>query len=653
MKRALTLLALTALSCAAAPGAPDPQDDPFETRTYPVGFLTRSVSDRPGPRFGLLLSPISASSGSETNAFLPAESLTDIIRGIIPEERWQDAGAKIDSGEDAILVSQRKSVHAKIRQVLDYLQFSFGNLITIDAAVVSADAAFLSRLRVAGPADRPATLAPPEARKLLEAAREGKEATLVKSLRLSARAGQRVSFHEGIQQSYLRDHDVQITSSVVALDPVMDVLTTGAGVDLEAFFDPLGNAVTLTVRADTSDLEAMDERKIKLLGTAPAPGQEAKAPEAPKEVVHVPSEARVQLPRVTHEWLRTTVTARPGETLIVGTTFKKGRILAFLVTPTLNAVGANPAPEPGLDGGRLLRVYDVASLIHPIQDFQGPSTELVSPQGGGGGPLTGATFTLDEPRQRMSLEHISDLVKSHLPAGSWEKGQDSIASHAGHLLVVRQRAEALKEIERYLRELTLEHSAVITTQVVAIAFRNGALAEWEKAIPAFLPGGYFADEDQVAKLVEAALKGGRLRMATLAEITGYPQQRVNVAGGLEESYIQDFEPQVSTNTAQFDPVMGVLLTGSVFDVRPTFVDGPDRIQVDLRASLTSRDMKEIETASSGVGPIQVPRVTGARWQSDLVSAKGRWTLVGIETRGEGDAREDLALFVRARANLLK
>ena len=83
------------------------------------------------------------------------------------------------------------------------------------------------------------------------------------------------------------------------------------------------------------------------------------------------------------------------------------------------------------------------------------------------------------------------------------------------------------------------------------------------------------------------------------------------------------------------------------------MDGPDRIQVDLRASLTSRDMKEIETASSGVGPIQVPRVTGARWQSDLVSAKGRWTLVGIETRGEGDAREDLALFVRARANLLK
>ena len=64
-------------------------------------------------------------------------------------------------------------------------------------------------------------------------------------------------------------------------------------------------------------------------------------------------------------------------------------------------------------------------------------------------------------------------------------------------------------------------------------------------------------------------------------------------------------------------------------------------------------MKEIETASSGVGPLQIPRITGARWQTDLVSTRGRWTLVGMESRGEGDAREDLALFVRARANLLK
>jgi hypothetical protein len=655
MRRFLNLLALLALSCAAVPALPAPQDDPVETRVYPIAFLTRPVPDRPGPRLGLVLDPVgtAVASASEQSALLPAETLVEILRANISPERWHEAGAKIESGEDTLTVTHRTSVHTKIRQVLDALQFAFGSLITIDAAIVSADPAVFARYRALHPGDRPAALLPEQARELLAAAREGKDARLLKSLRLTGRAGQRVHFHEGTQQSYLRDHDVQISSSAVALDPVVDVLTTGAGIELEAFLGPLGNLVTLVVRADMSDLETMDDRTLKLMGTVPAPGQDAKAADAAKAVVQVPGEARVQLPRVTHEWLRTSLTARHGETLIVGTTLKKGRVLAFLITPTVNGLGFAPAPDPVLEGERILRMYDLASLTRGIQDYQSPSTELVSPQRGGGGPLTGATFTLDEPRVGMGMETLLDLVKAHVAPESWENRQNSISQEAGHLLVVRQTPAVQKDIERYLHGISLGRSASITTQAVAIAFRKGALAEWEQSIPALLPGGYFAEEAEVSKLLEEAAKGDRLRIAGLAEITGCPQQRVHVAGTLEESYIQEFEPQVSTNSAQFDPIMGVLVTGSVLDVRPAFMDGPDRIQVDLRASLTSREMKEIETASSGVGPLQVPRITGARWQTDLVSTKGRWTLVGLESRGEGDAREDLALFVRARANLLK
>ncbi|HLF92007.1 MAG TPA: hypothetical protein VJB14_00975, partial [Planctomycetota bacterium] len=382
-------------------------------------------------------------------------------------------------------------------------------------------------------------------------------------------------------------------------------------------------------------------------------GQDAKPADAGKDVVHAQAEARVQLPRLSHEWLRTNVTARSGETVIVGTAFRKGRALAFLVTPAILALDERPAPEPVFEEQRILRLYDVSPLTRKIQDFTAPSTMLASAGRGGGGPLTGATFTLDEPRERMTSDQLEDLIKTHVAPESWSNKRNSIKSEGGRVLVVRQKPEVLKEIERYLNSFILQRSQVITTEAVAIAFKKGARAEWEKEVPALLPGGYFADEDKFAKLFEEAAKAQKVRIAALAEITGYPQQRVHVASLVEESYLQDYEPQVSTSAAQFDPIVGILQTGFVLDASPAFIAGNDRILVPLKASLTTREMKEIETASSGVGPVQVPRVAGPRWEADAVCAKGKWSLVAIETRGQGDAMEDVALFVRARANLLK
>jgi hypothetical protein len=648
MKRAALLLCLIALPAAR-------QDDPFETRIYNVEFLTRAVQDRPGIHFGLTYDAIgtSVSGGAEYRSLMPADTLVDLIKANIAEDSWQHASSKIDVTEGGLGVTNRKSTQAKIAQYLEYLRSTFGKLITLDAAIVSADPAFLAKLRAAGPADRPATLAAEQARQLLDAAREGKQAELVKSLRITAHPGQHVHLQEGVHHAYLRDHDVQIATSAVALDPVMDVFTTGAGFDIEAYLEPFGNTVTLEVRADASELEAMEERKLKLLGLVPAAGQEAKPADAAKDVVHAQAEARVQLPRVTHDWLRTNVTARSGETIILGTAFKKGRTLAFLVTPAILALDDKPAPEPVFEEQRLLRLYDVSPLTRPIQDFRAPSTELVSPSKGGGGPLTGATFSLDEPRERMSTVQLEDMIKTHVAPESWGNKRNSIKGEGGRVLVVRQKPEILKEIERYLNSFILQRSQVITTEAVAIAFKKGARADWEKEIPALLPGGYFADEEKFAKLFEEAAKGVKVRIAAIAEITGYPQQRVHVGSLVEESYIEKYEPQVSTAAAQFDPIIGVLQTGFVLDASPAFIAGNDRILVPLKASLTSREMKEIETVSSGVGPVQVPRVTGPRWESDAVCAKGKWTLVAIETRGTGDAMEDVALFVRARANLLK
>src|SRR5207237_851779 len=141
------------------------------------------------------------------------------------------------------------------------------------------------------------------------------------------------------------------------------------------------------------------------------------------------------------------------------------------------------------------------------------------------------------PRERMTSEQLEDLIKTHVAPESWGNKRNSIKAEGGRVLVVRQKPEVLKEIERYINSIILLRSQVITTEAVAIAFTKGARAEWEKEISALLPGGSFADEERVAKLFEEAAKGLKVRIAGAAEITGYPQQRVHVASLVEESYL--------------------------------------------------------------------------------------------------------------------
>jgi len=82
-------------------------------------------------------------------------------------------------------------------------------------------------------------------------------------------------------------------------------------------------------------------------------------------------------------------------------------------------------PKGKVDKAVTLQLYDVRDLLVKIQDFAGPKVELVSPQKGGGGPLTGATFTLEEPRSTITEEFITDMVKQNTGDKSWDENPNA------------------------------------------------------------------------------------------------------------------------------------------------------------------------------------------------------------------------------------
>jgi len=99
-----------------------------------------------------------------------------------------------------------------------------------------------------------------------------------------------------------------------------------------------------------------------------------------------------------------------------------------------------------------MQVYDVRDLLFKLQDFPGPKVELVS-SSGGGSALTGATFTLEEPKSVISEEFITELVKSNTGDRSWDENPNASVNLANGLLVVTQSRKTHEEIRRLLNLL--------------------------------------------------------------------------------------------------------------------------------------------------------------------------------------------------------
>ncbi len=657
-------LLLTLLLFQEAPA----KDDPFETRVHNVEFLTRPILDDPSVNITLAEDALGATTGTEelTPGRLNGEALVALIRNNIAEDTWEHASASIVYENGALTVTNRRSVQVKIGEYLDYWRGLLGKKIVIDAIIVSADPALLSELRAEGPADRPSVMLADQVNKLLAAAREGKRATLIKSMRTSAHPGQRVHMKDGTAKSYIKDFDAQVGTGVAALDPIPSVVTSGTLVDVRPRLEPFGNAITMELRITRFDVKAMPERTIRIqreLFPASVIHSEAKKEKDAPTAQGAPAQAvpggttrfedlKLQMPKAVNDSIRTTVTVKPGETAVTGATFRNGRIVAYLVRPAVVTLEDKPAPEPVFEEQRLVKLYDISPLTRGVQDFAGMRLELTAP-GGAGAALAGASFTLEDPANQRTSESIINMIRNRIAAESWGNRRNRIEEAAPGTLLVRQRPDVLKEVEKFLSDIITARAQVITTEAAIVGFRKGSRAAWEAKIPAFGLGGYFIPKDQADELLKETHKGGDVRLVEWGEITSYPQQRVHMARLEEEVAVRDLEPMLGVASSLADPVVYVVSSGFVLDVRPHFIRGTEQVGVELRVQRTEHQMGEGVMVPPGIGPIQLPSETSFGRVSTVACKEGHWTLVAIESRGSGDDAEDFALILRARANLLK
>jgi type II secretory pathway component GspD/PulD (secretin) len=111
-------------------------------------------------------------------------------------------------------------------------------------------------------------------------------------------------------------------------------------------------------------------------------------------------------------------------------------------------------PKEEVDRNVVLDIYDVRDLLFKLQDFPGPRVELVSPSAAGaGGPLTGATFSLEEPRSTITEDFITEMVKSNTGDRTWDENPNASITLANGMLVVSQSKRVHAEVKHLINML--------------------------------------------------------------------------------------------------------------------------------------------------------------------------------------------------------
>ncbi len=609
---ALAALALAAALPASAqpqaPNAPAKLAPGFEQRVYDLAVFMERIADQPGPVLGQ--SPPAAALGGMMGATFTleeprspgggAEVLIELIRTNIAEDSWTDKRVSIQAMGEELIVVQTPAVHAKIAQLVAFLRRQTELQIAVEGTVAKVENALLDELRAGAPS--PAALSDEAAKALREALAKGERASSLRTVRATARNGQRISLTALTQHGYIQDYDIEVTTAAAACDPIIGYLHLGAVLDIRPLF--------------TRGHLACEVRFSHQTGALPIPSFET----------GVTGMGRLQLPETALSETQTTVAARDGQTLLVGrigladpTDPAAATSLCFFIRPTL--VPIEDVPAPASEEKRQMRIFDVGLLTAQVRDFPGPGLQLV--------PECGAAIMAEDGgREVVSPEALIEAIRHNIAAESWDNTRNSIGVNEG-LLYVRQTPDVLDAVKAYLDDLASRRWRMIATRTEVLAVDDTGLRDLQARYPSVAAGVMRLDATEAAGILARAAKGDGLALAASGELAGMNRQRVHVCRANQLAYVRDYDIELASMIAVHDPQVDLVEDGFVMDCRPVLTGDGKTIHAEVRFSYSRLDRPvPLEAVNDKGIRIHRPSVSIARWRTAVVAEAGAWYLLG-------------------------
>jgi general secretion pathway protein D len=320
--------------------------------------------------------------------------------------------------------------------------------------------------------------------------------------------------------------------------------------------------------------------------------------------------------------------------------------------------------EDGLKEKAGLLQYDVRDLIGEVQDYVGPT---ISIGGAGGTSNPGISFdntAETDEEKKVTGETLVDFIKEYVDKPVWEAPENSIQFKNGRLFVTAppDTQKRIREVLKGFREqrtlqvliqarfltvndLNLQEMGVswnglnpaLSTPPPGTGggsgFRNSGVDDYRLGTtdssstgsaflqsrfprsfngnlnPTGLPAGglggtiAFLDDFQVMAFIKAVEQSSKANLLTAPTLLCFNTQRANMVNVTQMAYVQDYTAVVQVQAVGYDPEIGYVMTGIVFDVRPIVSADRKYITLELRPTVSLLTSMRLVTVVSGATPL--------------------------------------------------
>ncbi len=317
----------------------------------------------------------------------------------------------------------------------------------------------------------------------------------------------------------------------------------------------------------------------------------------------------------------------------------------------------------GLKEPAKLLQYDVRDLIGEVQDYVGPT---ISIGGAGGTANPGISFdntAESDEEKKVTGETLVDFIKEYVDKPVWEatEGTNSIQFKNGRLFATAP-PDTHKKIGEVLEGFRKQRTLQVLIQARFLTVNDLNLQEigvsWTGLDPALsgpapgtnggsgivnsgptdtrmgttdgigtwlqnpfprtfngslnstgtTGGGLggtiaFLDDFQVMAFIKAVEKSSKASLLTAPSLLCFNTQRANMVNVTQQAYVQDYTAVVQVQAVGYDPEIGYVMTGIVFDVRPIVSADRKYITLELRPTVSLLSDMRLVTVVAGNPPL--------------------------------------------------
>jgi len=143
----------------------------------------------------------------------------------------------------------------------------------------------------------------------------------------------------------------------------------------------------------------------------------------------------------------------------------------------------------------------------------------------------------------------------------------------------------------------------------------------------------FLDDFQLQAILEAVRKTQRSKIVNAPRITVFNGQRSHILNISQRAYIQDVEVNQTGVIPVLNPVIGILNTGAILEVRPTVSHDRRYVTLEVQPTLASEQQPRIPAPVTLAGgftsiPIELPVITVQKLRATVTVPDGGTVLLG-------------------------